>query len=479
MMDTVLNLGLNDKSVKGLAKVTSDERFAYDSYRRFISMYGRIVLGLEAEPFDHELEQAKEHAGVKTDAEVSAAELKKLCERTRRSSRRRPASPSRRTRSSSSGARSRRSSELERCPRHRLPGAGADQPRPRHGGQRAGHGVRQPRRQLGHRASASPATRPRARTSPTATSSSTPRARTWSPASATPRTWTRWPASSRTSTASCWPSSLGWSGTTEDMCDTEFTIEQGKLWMLQTRVGKRTGAAALRMAVDMTKGTGEGKDRWKISRREALMRITPTTWTRCSTRTSPGRSSAIAKGLAASPGAAVGKVYFTADDAADAADRGEKVILVRSETSPEDVHGMMVSEGILTARGGLVSHAAVVARGWGTPAVVGAEAIQIEGKQFRVGDLVVKEGDVISLDGIHRRHHPRRAEAGRGRAAARVRDHPRLGRRRPPGKAEGPRQRRQRSRRQATPATSAPRGSGCAGPSTCSSARTDFRWSAR
>src|SRR4029079_12463420 len=101
----------------------------------------------------------------------------------------------------------------------------------------------------------------------------------------------------------------------------------------------------------------------------------------------------IATGLAASPGAAVGRAYFTADDAADAADRGEKVILVRSETSPEDVHGMSVSEGILTARGGLVSHAAVVARGWGIPAVVGAESIDIQGKQFNVGDTVVREGD--------------------------------------------------------------------------------------
>ncbi len=112
-----------------------------------------------------------------------------------------------------------------------------------------------------------------------------------------------------------------------------------------------------------------------------------------------GAGTVIAKGLAASPGAAVGRVYFTADDAADADERGEDVILVRSETSPEDVHGMMVSQGILTARGGLVSHAAVVARGWGTPAIVGADMVKIEGKQFTVGDIVVKEGDVISLDG--------------------------------------------------------------------------------
>jgi pyruvate,orthophosphate dikinase len=187
------------------------------------------------------------------------------------------------------------------------------------------------------------------------------------------------------------------------MCDTEFTIEQGKLWMLQTRVGKRTGAAALRMAVDMTKGTGGSKGKknsWKISKTEAITRVAAEHLDQVlHPQFEAGTKKVIAKGLAASPGAAVGKVYFTADEAADASDRGEKVILVRSETSPEDVHGMMVSEGILTARGGLVSHAAVVARGWGTPAVVGAEAIKIDGKQFSVGDIVVKEGDIISLDG--------------------------------------------------------------------------------
>jgi len=184
-----------------------------------------------------------------------------------------------------------------------------------------------------------------------------------------------------------------------DMCDTEFTIEQGKLWMLQTRVGKRTGAAALRMAVDMTKGSGKGKARWKITKQEAIMRIAADHLDQVLHPQFAGKGKVIAKGLAASPGAAVGKVYFSADDAADADERGEKVILVRSETSPEDVHGMMVSQGILTARGGLVSHAAVVARGWGTPAVVGADMVKIDGKQFTAGDVVVKEGDIISLDG--------------------------------------------------------------------------------
>ena len=183
------------------------------------------------------------------------------------------------------------------------------------------------------------------------------------------------------------------------MCDTEFTIEQGKLWMLQTRVGKRTGAASLRMAVDMTKGSGKGALKWTISKNDALMRINEDAIDQVLHPQFAGKGKVLTKGLAASPGAAVGQVFFTADDAADASDEGKKVILVRNETSPEDVHGMMVSEGILTARGGLVSHAAVVARGWGTPAVVGAEAVHIDGKQFSVGDVVVKEGDVISIDG--------------------------------------------------------------------------------
>src|SRR6478735_4413753 len=169
--------------------------------------------------------------------------------------------------------------------------------------------------------------------------------------------------------------------------------------MLQTRVGKRTGAAALRMAVEMTKGTGKGANRWKISKDEALMRITGDHLDQVLHPQFAGTGEVIAKGLAASPGAAVGKVYFTAEDAADAAERDEDVIRVRNETSPEDVHGMMASKGILTARGGLVSHAAVVARGWGTPAVVGAESVKIDGRQFAVGNYVVREGDVISLDG--------------------------------------------------------------------------------
>src|SRR5437879_5873204 len=165
--------------------------------------------------------------------------------------------------------------------------------------------------------------------------------------------------------------------------------------MLQTRVGKRTGMAALRMAVDMT------KDRHiKLTRAEAVQRVTAEHLDQVlHPQFAKGDVPVIAKGLGASPGAAVGRAYFSADDAAAAAERGERVVLVRTETSPEDVHGMIVAEGILTSRGGLVSHAAVVARGWGKPAVVGAEAIRIHPGRFVAGEVVVQEGDTISIDG--------------------------------------------------------------------------------
>src|SRR5690606_11645735 len=180
-----------------------------------------------------------------------------------------------------------------------------------------------------------------------------------------------------------------------DMCDTEFTIEQDKLWMLQTRVGKRTGEAALRMAVEMTKQRG-----WKISQREAVMRVTADHLDQLlHPHFAAGSRTVLTTGLAASPGAGVGKVCLDADTAVELAAAGDDVILVRVETSPEDIHGMQVAKGVLTARGGLVSHAAVVARGWGIPAVVGAEAIHIGDGHFTVGDVRVEEGDTISIDG--------------------------------------------------------------------------------
>jgi pyruvate,orthophosphate dikinase len=180
-----------------------------------------------------------------------------------------------------------------------------------------------------------------------------------------------------------------------DICDTEFTVESGRLWMLQTRVGKRSPAAALRMAVDMVR-----QDGWHISEREAVARVRPEQLDQLLVSTfEVGAPDVLAVGLPASPGTATGAVYFDADRCVDAVDRGEQVVLVRAETSPEDVHGMQVAEGVLTSRGGLVSHAAVVARGWGIPAVVGAGDIEVGDDHLVARGRVVREGEVISIDG--------------------------------------------------------------------------------
>ena len=399
MMDTVLNLGLNDESVKGLAQVTDDERFAYDSYRRFIAMYGRIVMGVEGELFDHPLEAAKAKAGVKSDSDLTAKALKDLCKQYQ------------------IVIKKATKTAFPQKPREQLRGAVEAVFASWNGARAIAYRVRE---RISHELG-------------TAVNVQAMVFGNRDDNSGTGVGFTRNAANGDNKpygdfliNAQGEDVVAGIRNTEDldhmklhfpeihkelleifarlerhyqDMCDTEFTIEQGKLWMLQTRVGKRTGAAALKMAVDMTKGTGKGNQRWKISREEAIMRVTGDHLDQVLHPQFAGKGKVLAKGLAASPGAAVGKVYFTADDADAAATRGEKVILVRNETSPEDVHGMMVSEGILTARGGLVSHAAVVARGWGTPAIVGAEAVKIDGKQFSVGDVVVKEGDMISLDG--------------------------------------------------------------------------------
>jgi pyruvate,orthophosphate dikinase len=181
-----------------------------------------------------------------------------------------------------------------------------------------------------------------------------------------------------------------------DMCDIEFTVEQGRLYMLQVRVGKRTAAAALKLAVDMEH---EGL----IDSREAVLRVAPEQLDQLlHPQFDPGATyDVVTKGLNASPGAAVGKVYFTPDDAEARHAAGEAVILVRPETSPDDIHGMIAAEGILTSRGGLASHAALVARGWGKPAVCGANELDIDvaGRMMTVNGAVVREGDVLSING--------------------------------------------------------------------------------
>ena len=399
MMDTVLNLGLNDRSVVGLAESTNNERFAFDSYRRFISMYGRIVLGIDGEKFEHPFVLAKSNAGVSSDAELPASALRDLCETYK-------------TVVKQSTGR-----EFPQDPMKQLRGAVEAVFRSWNGARAIAYRVRE---KINHELG-------------TAVNIQAMVFGNRDDNSGTGVGFTRNAATGESKpygdflvNAQGEDVVAGIRNTEnldalqrkfpeihqelmsifarlerhyKDMCDTEFTIEQGKLWMLQTRVGKRTGAAALKMAVDMTKPTGSGKPAWKISKREALMRVNEDHLDQVMHPRFVNKKQAIAVGLAASPGAAVGKVYFSAGDAEKAVGRGEAVILVRGETSPDDVHGMMVAQGILTTRGGLVSHAAVVARGWGTPAIVGAEAVMIDGKQFAVGSTVVREGDTISIDG--------------------------------------------------------------------------------
>jgi pyruvate,orthophosphate dikinase len=397
MMDTVLNLGLNDESVEGLARQTSDERFAFDSYRRFVQMYGRIVLGISGEVLDEPLERAKEAAGARSDAELSADTLRKLVEELkqtveRETGHRFPERPEDQLRGaieavfgSWNGARAIAYRVRERIP-HDL-GTAVNV-------QAMVFGNRDDNSGTGVGFTRDPATGAQGAYGDFLVNAQgedvVAGIRNTEPLSALEHRFPQIYADLMDIFARL-------EAHYRDMCDTEFTIEQGKLWMLQTRVGKRTGRAALRMAVDMVDDPVI-----RLSRSEAVQRITAEHIDQV-LHPQFAESSVVplTKGLGASPGAAVGKVVFSADDAAAKAAAGTKVILVRNETSPEDVHGMLAAEGILTARGGLVSHAAVVARGWGKPAVVGAEQLRIDtaARTFSAGGTTVAEGDVISIDG--------------------------------------------------------------------------------
>jgi pyruvate,orthophosphate dikinase len=395
MMDTVLNLGLNDESVEGLAKQTSDERFAYDSYRRFVQMYGRIVLGLPGEEFDRLFDAAKELANTTSDADVPPELLRYLVTSFKQIVERAtgapfPQDPTEQLRGaieavfgSWNGPRAVTYRNRERIP-HDL-GTAVNV-------QAMVFGNRDDNSGTGVGFTRDPATGAQGAYGDFLVNAQgedvVAGIRNTEPLAALEG---RFPK--------IYKELLSIFERLErhyrDMCDTEFTIDQGKLWMLQTRVGKRTGVAALKMAVEMTKDRAI-----KLTRAEAVGRINADHLDQVlHPRFASDDAPVLARGLGASPGAAVGRVCFSANAAVGAAGRGEQVVLVRTETSPEDVHGMMAAEGILTSRGGLVSHAAVVARGWGKPAVVGAEAVRISGSRFTVGDVTVSEGDYISLDG--------------------------------------------------------------------------------
>ncbi len=395
MMDTVLNLGLNDRSVEGLAAQTNDLRFAYDSYRRFIAMYGRIVLGVPGEEFDKLFEAAKELSSASIDSEVPPELLKYLAAAykdivARHSGKTFPQEPMEQLRgaieavfSSWNGSRAIAYRRREGIPNDLGTAVNV---------QSMVFGNRDDNSGTGVGFTRDPATGDKGMYGDFMVNAQgedvVAGVRNTEPLSALKN---RFPQIFN----ELEDIFVRLEGHYRDMCDTEFTIERGKLWMLQTRVGKRTGVAALRMAVDMT-----DEPEIALTKEEAVLRITSD---HLDSVLHPQFKSkelnVIARGLGASPGAAVGKVYFSADDAIAASERGEKVILVTKETSPDDVHGMLSSEGVLTSRGGLVSHAAVVARGWGKPAVVGADAVRIVGRSFIASGITVFEGDEVSIDG--------------------------------------------------------------------------------
>ena len=402
MMETVLNLGLNDQIVQGLIEQSGDPRFCYDVYRRFVQMYGDVVMGLrpedekETDPFEALLEAKKCARGVSLDSELSAADLRALvaefkAEIAQRLNRTFPEDPHEQlwqaigaVFGSWQGQRAIRYREIEGIPHDwgtavnvqsmvygnmgddcatgvaftRNPSTGAKQ---LYGefltnaqGEDVVAGIRTPQ--------------PLAELS-----------------GQMPQVYEQF----EQICAQLEPHY-------RDMQDVEFTVQKGKLWMLQTRNGKRTGAAAFQIAVDMV---AEGL----IARDEALRRVTPAQLDQLLHPTFADTSprDVIAEGLPASPGAAVGQVVFNAEEAEAQAAQGQQVILVRQETSPEDIGGMDAAQGILTARGGASSHAALVARGMGKCCVAGCEALAIDYHQelFTAGGQTVKKGDWISIDG--------------------------------------------------------------------------------
>ena len=383
-------------SVGGLAKQTANERFAWDSYRRFVQMFGKIVLDIDGEKFEHALTEIRESQGVATDPELSAEALHELVDRFKaivlaETGTEFPQDPQEQLGHaieavfrSWNGDRARVYRQVEKIPDDLGTAVNVQTMVFGNKGDDSGTGV--------------------AFTRDPATGERRPYGDFLANAQGEDVVAGIRVTESLDAMAGDFPEPhrqlLEVMQQLEqhyrDMCDIEFTVEQGRLFMLQVRVGKRTAAAALRMAVEME---AEGL----VDRREAVLRVMPEQLDQLlHPQFDPAvKYDAITKGLNASPGAAVGKVYFTPDDAEQRHAAGEAVILVRPETSPDDVHGMIASEGILTSRGGLASHAALVARGWGKPAVCGASELDIDlaGRVFEVNGVTVREGDVISING--------------------------------------------------------------------------------
>lgn len=399
MMDTILNLGLNDETVVGLATLTGNERFAYDSYRRFIQMFSDVVMEVEKSKFEDILDEVKHENNCKLDTDLTADNLKEVVKRYKKlyleeKGHEFPQDPKVQLLESAQAVF--RSWDNPRAIVYRrmndIPsdwGTAVNVQAMVFGnmGNDSGTGVAFTRNPSTGENKLYGEFLMNAQGEDVVAGIRTP-----SPISelekSMPEVYAQFNKIAQTLEKHY-----------RDMQDMEFTIERGKLFMLQTRNGKRTAAAALQIAVDLV---NEGM----ITKEEALLKIDPRSLDSLLhptfEATAIKNAKPIAHGLPASPGAACGRVYFTAADAMEAAKRGEKVVLVRLETSPEDIEGMYASEGILTARGGMTSHAAVVARGMGTCCVAGCSEIVVKEKEHiftTAGGLTIKEGDWISLDG--------------------------------------------------------------------------------
>ncbi len=399
MMDTILNLGLNDETVEIMAKKTENPRFAYDSYRRFIQMFSDVVMEIEKKHFEDIMDEIKEAKGVKLDTELDADDLKELVKRFKEFYKKEkgedfPSDPKVQLIESITAVfrswnnpRAIVYRRLNDIPSNWGTAVNVQEMVFGNKGETSGTGVGFTR---------NPATGEKeifaeylmnAQGEDVVAGIRTPH-----PISKLhedmPEIYNQFiEIANKLETHY------------RDMQDMEFTIEEGKLYFLQTRNGKRTAQAALKIAVDLEK---EGM----LTKEEAVLKVEPK---QLDTLLHPNfdsvelkNANVIAKGLPASPGAACGKVYFTAEDAKEAhEDRGEKVVLVRLETSPEDIEGMIAAEGILTVRGGMTSHAAVVARGMGTCCVAGCGDLKVneEAKTFEASGVIYHEGDYISIDG--------------------------------------------------------------------------------
>jgi pyruvate,orthophosphate dikinase len=411
MMDTVLNLGLNDRAVEGLAKISGDARFAYDSYRRFIQMYADVVLGVSKHNFEALLDKAKQSRGVKDDTDLTAGDLKKLVKQYKAKVRKAtgkpfPQEPVKQLWGAIGAVFSSWDNERARTYRKQygIPddlgtavniqcmvfgNLGDDcatgvafTRNPANGenilygeylvnaqGEDVVAGIRTPR----------PISKSQAAGSEKSLEELMPKAY-------------RELQSIRKSLEKRY----------KDMQDVEFTIERNKLYMLQTRTGKRTGLAALNIAIDLQRSK-------VINQKEAVSRIEPDMLVQllapvfdpADLNKARRAGRIVARGLPAGPGAASGIIAFSAARAEKMAGKGRPVLLVRTETSPEDIGGMVAAAGILTSRGGMTSHAAVVARGMGKPCVVGAEALHVDERAnlLRVGKRTLKEGDELSMEG--------------------------------------------------------------------------------